>query len=167
MGYPRELPLLDSGPKQLTWNERMGRDEYAVHYSSFQEPGAQPYCTVFGNLQDAVNYAESQVEERPALRCTIYDSHGLAGAPVREIKGKTYKGPSDISPRFRRWAGSILFFGGVGLTALDWSQDFRMSWPAMIGTRMLIPGLTLLVIEALIALHTWHSRRKATREVMP
>jgi hypothetical protein len=63
-----------------------------------------------------------------------------------------YVGDSDFSPRFRRWAGSLLFFGGILLTLIDWHVDFNLGWPAMIGTRMLIPGLVLLFIEAMVIL---------------
>ena len=60
---------------------------------------------------------------------------------------RSYKGESDLSPRFRRWVGSILFFGGLILTVIDWRADFRFVWPAMLGTRMLIPGFLLLITE--------------------
>ena len=137
--------------------------EYAVHYSSFASGAAgRPYCTVFGSLDEAEAYARQQVVERPDLRCMIYDHQGLVGAPVREIRGGKYKGSGDISPRFRRWVGSGLFFGGLGLILLDWSKDFGLTWPALVGMRMLIPGVILLVTEAAILLHTrLKSRRVA------
>jgi|SRR5882757_1587688 len=136
----------------------MTAGEYAVHYSKFD--GFSPVCTVFGALSEAEAYAKEQVVQKPDLRCQIYDHQGFIGAPVREISGSNYKGESSISPRFRRWVGSVLLIGGVILTAIDWSHDFRLSWPAMIGTRMLIPGLVLLVTEAAII---FDKRRKAAR----
>ena len=93
----------------------------------------------------------------PTLRCRIYNHEGLGREPVREIRGAEYKGESEISARFRRWAGSVLFFGGLGLTILDWSTDFDLGWPAMIGTRMLPVGLILLVIELALVIE---ARRK-------
>ena len=152
MSHPRTLPLFDPAIQPGSWNERMSSGEYAVHYSSFESstPGSGPTCTVFGSLAEAEQYAAKQVTLRPGLRCRIYDHHGFVGSPIREMKGREYKDESDISPRFRRWVGSVLFFGGLVLTFVDWSTDFRLSWPAMLGTRMLIPGLVLLVIEAVI-----------------
>ena len=56
------------------------------------------------------------------------------------------------------------FFPGVILTALDWYYDFSLNWPAMIGTRMLFPGLILLVTEAVIV---WNAKHRAAPASMP
>ena len=132
--------------------------EYAVHYSSFPAAGyIGPYCTVLGSLEEAVTYAQWQVKERPALRCTVYGHEGLVGAPIRDIRGCEFKDRDVLSARFRRWVGSILFFGGLILIAIDWRSDFELSWPGMVGTRMIVPGFVLLLIEA-------YSLLKARRE---
>jgi hypothetical protein len=155
MSSPRLLPLFDERAQPQSWNERMTAGEYAVHYSRFEGvPGTPPSCTVFSSLAEAEAYAKEYVAQRPTLRCRIYDHQGLTGRPIREFRGNSYKGESELSPRFRRWAGSGLFFGGVILVIVDWIQDFKLSWPAMIGTRVLFPGLILLVTEAVIVLHT-------------
>jgi hypothetical protein len=124
--------------------------EYAIHYSHSKD--AAPTCTIVASLAAAEQYAAEQVALDPTLRCRIYDHRGFVGAPVREVRGKQYVAPSDITPRFRRWAGSILFFGGTILTIIDWADDFKLGWPAMIGTRMMVPGFVLLFIEAMILL---------------
>jgi hypothetical protein len=116
---------------------------------------------VFGSLNEAEAYAREKIAERPDLRCTIYDHQGMIGAPLREIRGGEYKGSGDISPRFRRWVGSGLFFGGLGLILLDWSKDFGLTWPALVGVRMLIPGVILLVTEAALLLHARLKNRHA------
>jgi len=135
--------------------------EYAVHYSSFERTvGGGPYCTVFGSLQDAESFARAAVLQRPTLRCSIYTHEGLVGAPIRDIRGSAFKGEREISPRFRRWGGSVFFFGGMILIAVDWVHDFRLSWPAMIGIRMGILGLILLFTEAMILLHGRADRRR-------
>jgi hypothetical protein len=36
--------------------------------------------------------------------------------------------------------------------------DFRLTWPATIGARMLIPGLILLVTEVILVLHAKRKR---------
>jgi hypothetical protein len=88
--------------------------EYAVHYSSFAAAGySGPYCTVSGSLEDAVTYAQQQVKDRPALRCTIYDHEGFVGAPLADFRGCEFKNKDALSPRFREWAGCILFFTGL------------------------------------------------------
>ncbi|HSY73395.1 MAG TPA: hypothetical protein VK798_14165 [Alloacidobacterium sp.] len=159
MSYPRHLPLFDESVRQGAWSERMIAGEYAVHYSSFEEtPGSALYCTVFGNLREAEAYAQQQVKARPSLRCTIYDHQGLIGPPLRDIRGSNFKDDSDLLPRVRRWIGSLLFFGGLILIIVDWSVDFRLDWPSIIGNRILIVGLILLFTEAMLALHAKHER---------
>jgi hypothetical protein len=157
MGSSRVLPLFDEKVQPASWNERMTPGEYAVHYS---EHDGLPTCTVFGSLAEAEAHAKEQIAQRPTLRCRIYDHQGFVGKPILELRGESYKGDSEMSPRFRRWAGSILFFGGALLILLDWSHDFSLSWPAMIGIRMIIPGLFLLLTEVLIVIY---ARMKSER----
>jgi hypothetical protein len=161
VSYPRTLPLFDSTVSQGTWNERMSEGEYAVHYSAFSSSDRTgPYCTVFADLESAVAYAQHQVAANPTLQCRIYDHHGLAGQPAREISGSTFKWPSEITARFRRWGGSILFFGGAILFAVDWANDFNYAWPSLVGSRIVLPGLVLLFIEAMIILQARLDARK-------
>lgn len=141
--------------------------EYAVHYSSFRDGGyGGLYCTVLGSLEDAVNYARKQVKERPDLRCTIYDHEGFVGAPLKDLRGCEFKDKDALSPRVRRWAGSILFLGGLILTVIDWRADFELQWPAMIGTRIIVAGFGLLLIEAIVVLSARRDRKKAGGEEM-
>ena len=135
--------------------------EYAVHYSSFESRfGADLFCTVFGSLEESEDHARREIARRPELRCRIYNHEGFAGPPIREFTGSEYKEEAGIGPRFRRWGGGFLFFGGLTLTIIDWRSDFELSWPAMIGTRLLFPGLALLVTDVVIVLT---ERRKRTR----
>jgi len=164
------LLLFDPNAQPQSWNERMKPGEYAILYSGLQPapPDHQDniskgslFCTVFSSLAEAEAYAAQQVTLLPAVRCRIYDHHGLGREAIREIPGSQYKGEKDITPGFRRWVGSILFFGGVGLTILDWCSDFSLSWPAMIGTRVFPVGFVLLVTELVIVIE---ARRKKRRE---
>jgi hypothetical protein len=159
------VPLFDPGAQPASWNERMSPGEYAVHYSSFDNDvrGSGPSCTILGSLEDAEEYAKTQVTLNPELRCRIYDDRGFVGPPIREVRGQQYKGESEISSRFRRWFGSLLFFGGLALFIVDWSSDFKLTWPATIGARMFIPGLILLVTEVALVLHA--RRRRIHDEV--
>jgi hypothetical protein len=162
MDYPRQLLLFNGGSQQASWNERMTPGEYAVHYSSFEgSSNVVPYCTVFGDLKAAEEYAREQVARRPDLRCTIYDHQGLVGAPLRDVRGSEFKGDSDLSPRFRRWGGLVLFFGGLALVIVDWSVDFRLTWPGTVGSRMLIPGLILLLTDVVFVVNARLARRRA------
>jgi hypothetical protein len=157
----RELPLYDPGRRRGTWNERMTAGEFAVHYSTFagRTTFSEPYCSIFPSLEDAVKYSEAEVRVQPELRCTIYGHEGFAGPPVQDVRGALYQEKDGFSPRYRRWVGSVLFFGGSIMFAADWINDFSLSWPAMIGTRIILPGLALLVAEAVIV---FEARRKRT-----
>ena len=159
MSLARQVPLFDSNASPQSWNQHMASGEYAVHYSSFEKDTAQPYCTVFPDLTSAEAHAQQQVQQRPSLRCRIYDHQGFVGAPIREIRGTQFKGEHDLTPRIRRWLGSIFFFGGLILIGFDWSTDFRLSWPGLIGSRLIIPGLLLLFTEAMIALYAKRASR--------
>lgn len=140
----------------------MAPGEYAVHYSSFEKAAVHgPECAILGSLADAEEYAREQVALRPSLRCRIYDHQGFIGAPVSEVRGAEYVPESEITRRFRRLGGAILFFGGLILTLVDWSANFKFGWPAMLGTRMLLPGLVLLFIEAMVVLNARQQRRSA------
>jgi hypothetical protein len=170
MAPARILLLFDPNAQPQSWNERMARGEYAVLLSGAQpEPGGavddlasgrQPACVVFSSLAEAEEYCARCITADPTQRCRIYDHEGLGHAPVGELRGEGYKGDSEISARFRRWCGSILFFGGIGLFAMDWLSGFSMSWPGMLGARMLPAGLVLLIIEAVIVIE---ARRRQAR----
>ena len=169
MAQLRTLLLFDPNAQPQSWNERMTSTEYAVLYSGCQplhpsdrngKSSTGPYCTVFTTLAEAEEYATQQVTLTPTLRCRIYDHRGLAIQPIREIRGTQHKGESGISSSFRRWAGSILFFGGLALVVLDWSTDFKLSWPATIGFRIFPAGLVFLLTELVIVI----SARRAHRD---
>ncbi len=164
----RRVPLYDGRTLPRTWNEQMQEGEYAVHYTSFKaDDGSAPYCTIFETLAEASTHAEQMVAADPVLGCTIYDARGAIGAPLRAVRGTSFKGESGLSARFRRWAGLILFFCGLLLIVLDWSEDFRLSWPAMVGSRMVIPGLVLLVAEAVILFQARLHREHASSGEAP
>ena len=173
MAQSRTLLLFDPNAQPQCWNERMSATEYAVLYSGIQPipsghsddaPVSGPSCTVFSTLSEAEEYADQQVALIPTLRCRIYDHHGLAVQPIREIRGSQHKGESEISARFRRWTGSILFFGGLALVVLDWTNDFELSWPATIGIRMFPVGLVLLVTELVIVITARRAHRDRHRD---
>jgi hypothetical protein len=168
MTRQRTLLLFDPAAKPQVWNERMHPGEFAV-LPSFQPEApprvtsylrAAPSCTVFANLADAEQFANHQVLTYPTLRCRIYDHDGLGREPIREIHGKEHRRESEISAPFRRWCGSLLFFGGLALIVLDWTSDFRLTWPATLGVRAFPAGLILLVTELVIV---WEARRKLAR----
>jgi hypothetical protein len=168
MSQPRTLLLFDPYVVPHSWNERMVPGEFAVLYSSHESSpdnfSGAPYCTVFATLAEAEAYANKEVERSNTLRCRIYGADGLGGAPVREVRGTAHRGESEMSAGFRRWCGSILFLGGLGLIVLDWSSDFRLTWPATIGARAMPVGLILLLTEAIIL---YVNRRKTNSRHMP
>jgi hypothetical protein len=147
MSLPSALPLYDPAASPASWNERMAPGEYAVLDSTF-DAGVTPFCAVFPSRAEAIAYAKERVAGKRSIRCRVYDHHGFGNAPLKEFRGAEHKGESELTQRFRRVTGSILFFGGMGLTLWDWCwHDWGLQWPAMIGTRMILPGLSLLIVE--------------------
>ena len=168
MSRPRTLLLFDPYVVPHSWNERMAPGEFAVLYSSHESSpdniSGAPHCTVFTSLAEAEEYANNEIKRSSTLRCRIYGTAGLGGPPLLEVRGTDYRGESEMSAGFRRWCGSILFFGGLGLILLDWTSDFRLTWPATIGARAMPVGLILLLTEAIIL---YVNRRKTNRRPMP
>ena len=76
-------------------------------------------------LAEAEQHATEQVTRLPTLRCRIYDHHGLAREPLRDICGLQHKGESEITARFSRWGGALFLLAGVVLIAIDWAADFQ------------------------------------------
>lgn len=149
----------------------MASGEYAVLFAGLGPtppadqsvaPGT-PFCVVFSSLPGARAFASQQVAIHPTLRCRIYDHHGLSNEPVEEIHGAAYVSERDISPNFRRWAGSILFVGGLALTLLDWYTGFDLTWGATVGTRLFPIGAVLLLTELVLVFEAKRKRRSTTR----
>ena len=164
MGVVRSLPLFDPAAQPSTWNERMVSGEYAVHESSSE--GTLPVCTVLPSLADAEAYAGDRVQQQKTLRTRIYDHQGFIGAPLREFRGAQFKGERDFSPRVRRWLGAAFLLVGSVMVLVDWSTDFRLTWPGVIGSRLLIPGALLFITEGLILLQARYGVRFAARSAV-
>ena len=110
---PRQLPLYDAGHKPETWNERMVPGEYAVHYSSFEDrTSGAPYCTVFTTLQEAVDYAQEQIEKRVPICDAPYTTtrawSGLQFGRFEDTTSKRTRSPHGFE------GGSAPFFSLAG-----------------------------------------------------
>jgi hypothetical protein len=163
MAAPRRISLYDPASNPSSWNERMPAGTYAVHFSDFEDQAeaSAPFCLVFDSVPEATAFAEAEVVRRPALRCRIYSQDGFTGAPLREYRGTEFHDRTDISPVFRRWGGIVLFFGGMLLFGIDAAFGYRWLWPSMLGSRMMMPGLVLVVTEVFVLLYARHHRRQA------
>jgi hypothetical protein len=126
------------------------------------EHNGGPYCDVFPSLADAETHVNEYVTLNPDVRCRVYDAHGMVGAPLAEVAGKSYKGESDLA-KFRRWVGGVLFVAGSILFTVDVVEDYRLLWPSTIGSRMLIPGALLLLTEGLVVLTARHNAKLKAR----
>lgn len=60
---------------------------------------------------------------------------------------KTFPGSSAAGADRHRWVA------GLVLTVMDWAGGFRLTWPAVVGSRMVDPGAVLLVTEVLVILN--------------
>jgi hypothetical protein len=159
MASPRTVALYDPA-SGVSWNENMSPGDFAIHYSSFLGGISAGQCTIVCGLREAEGFADDAVKQDPKLRCRIYGAEGFVGAPVREIRGAEYKGEGEISAKMRRWGGGGLLGVGLVLMAVDWASGFRLSWPALVGSRFLIPGAVLLITEALVMLNAKQKARQ-------
>lgn len=132
----------------------MSADEFAVHYSH------RHTCDIFSSLAEAEAFAAEQIAREPNLRCRIYDHHGLGKAPLKELRGGDFRGDKDFSPKVRLALGLGLFGTGSILFAFDWVNDFRYTWPGVLGSRLVVPGLIVLVTDGIFRLNEWHKRYK-------
>jgi hypothetical protein len=148
----RFVPLYDPA-SGLSWNERMSPGDFAVHFSGVHKQESAAQCAVLGSLPEAEAFAQEAVRQNTILRCRIYSHEGFVGAPVREFHGADFKTEGDLSTKFRRWGGGGLLGAGLLLIAFDWSSGFSLSWPALVGSRLVIPGLVLLATEVLVLLN--------------
>lgn len=140
--------------------------EYAVHYSMSVIGVDAAACTVLPSLAAAETYARKQVLQHPSLQCRIFDHHGFVGAPALEINGSDFRRRGEITSRFRRWVGSVLFFGGSAMFITDWVAGFHYDWPSVLGSRLIIPGLVLLVTEGLVMLHARREEKQSAPAVV-
>jgi hypothetical protein len=85
----------------------------------FPKP-ADTTCILFESLESAQCFCEAKARGIPELRCEIYDSQGLAHAPLLVIVAPGLEGEDDASPLWagrRKWIAAGL---GVAAAWLFW-----------------------------------------------
>jgi hypothetical protein len=84
-------------------------------------PRRTPVYTVFSTLTEAEPYANQQIALITTLRYRI-DDHQVSPSSLSERFAAVSTAVTvdcEITARFRRWAGSVLFFGRSPLVILD------------------------------------------------
>ncbi len=170
--YPfRTVPIFEARAQPQSWSDRMQPGEFAVMLADVRTgspclPDGTPVLDVnaapvllFGSFADAELWSKSKVASQPEMRCRIYDRSGMAGQPV-EIRDPRYQRNDGFSRVTSMRIGIGLLGAGLALFAAEFLSDFRLSWAAMIGARLLPVGLLLLVTEAALRLNDWDKRRR-------
>lgn len=131
----------------------MAESEFAVLFTGdrpFEVEGVEtpdaPFCVVAESRDDAEAFARAQVVEYPQMIARIYDRRGMVGAPLAEFAGAKAN-RSEISAKFRRWAGGGLFGAGVLLGAAELISGMRINWAGMLAARLVPVGVVLLLTE--------------------
>ena len=147
----------------------MAEGEFAVLFSGDRpgtvegEPTPEvPFCVVAADMVNAERYANEAVVQHPEMIARVYDRRGMVGAPLFEAHGAKAN-RSEISARFRRWAGGGLFGVGAALGLAEIISGFTINWAGMLAARLLPVGVVLLLTEAAIVVSARRERKRKSR----
>ncbi|WP_263417496.1 hypothetical protein [Terriglobus albidus] len=147
----------------------MAEGEFAVLFSGDRPETVEgeatpegPFCVVAADMADAERYAREVVVLYPTMITRVYDRRGMVGAPLFEAHGAKAN-HSEISARFRRWAGGSLFGVGAALGLAEIISGFTINWAGMLAARLLPVGVVLLLTEAAIVVGARREQKRKPR----
>jgi hypothetical protein len=147
----------------------MAEAEFAVLFSGDRpetvegEPAPDvPFCVVASDMAGAERFAREAVVQHPTMIARVYDRRGMVGAPLFEAAGAKAN-RSEISAKFRRWAGGGLFGVGAALGLAEIISGFTINWAGMLAARLLPVGVVLLLTEAAIVVGARREEKRKSR----
>jgi hypothetical protein len=155
---PREFKIYDKNwPGD--WMSRVGPTQCVALFKDFHTAAPVSYrgesfpkmtdCTfvLFDSLDEAKTFCEAQVRQHPSMCAEIFDHQGRAKDPLVVVVDSTVAEKAELSRssvrRRKVWA-FVLFCIAVPLIAWDWSKDWDLIWPAVLGLNIGVFGLRLL-----------------------
>jgi hypothetical protein len=102
---------------------------------------------LFDRLDEAKYFCEQAVKKTPSICAEIFDHQGRAKAPLLVVMDPSVAEKEELSAssvRQRRVWALTLLCGGAPLIAYDWSKDWDLIWPAVLGFNIIIAGLRFL-----------------------
>ena len=166
----RVLKLYDS-ERRGTWLDQLAPDEYPLFLRDARtwaerdadgEPlgrNGDSVCLVFRTLEEAKQFGEQKVRERPDLRCDIYDSEGLRKPPLCSFGDRDW----NPAPRTLFWLAGSCALASIPLFFWDWSRRGELVLATIIGINLVAAALRF-VFWGLGALDDRYEQRKLSRE---
>lgn len=177
---PREFKIYDKA-RTGDWMSIVGPTQCAAFFKDFHTAAPMSYrgepfrkmseCTflLFDRLDEAKSFCEGAVKEHPAICAEIFDHQGRAKEPMLVVVDASVAEKSELSAtsvrRRRLWA-CVLFCGGVSLVVWDWSKEWDLSWPAVLGFNMIFVGLRFLYWNTARAERTRERARRAAAHLV-
>ena len=155
---PREFRIYDKS-RAGGWTSLVGPTQCAVLFKDFETAAPVSYrgepfqkmsdCTfvLFDRLDEAKSFCEAQVKRHPSMCAEIFDHEGRAKEPLAVVMDASVAEKGELSAssvRKRRIWAATLFCAGAPLIAYDWSKEWDLIWPAVLGINMTVVGLRLL-----------------------
>jgi len=97
-------------------------------------------CLVFSSLQEARQFGEQKIRERPDLRCDIYDHEGLSRPPLYTFGEKEW----NPTPRTLLLVAAGCAAASLPLFFWDWSRRGEVVLASVIGINLVAAALRFL-----------------------
>src|ERR1700761_4574703 len=152
---PREFKIYDKS-RTGDWMSLVGPTQCAAFFKDFHTASPVSYrgesfrkmsdCTfvLFDSFWEAKTFCEAQVKQHPFMCAEIFDHQGRSKEPLAVIVDATVGEKGELSAtsvRKRKLWACALFCGGGSLVVWDWSKEWDLSWPAVLGFNMIFVGL--------------------------
>jgi hypothetical protein len=155
---PREFKIYDKS-RTGDWMSLVGPTQCVAFFKDFHTAAPVSYrgeafrkmsdCTfvLFDSLDEAKRFCEAAVKEHPSICAELFDQQGRAKEPLMVVVDASVAEKGELSAtsvRKRRLWACALFCGGGSLVVWDWSKEWDLSWPAVLGFNMIFVGLRFL-----------------------
>ena len=107
-------------------------------------------CTLFDEREEAEQFARSQVDRYPAMRCVVFDHEGRGRPALLTVHRPEFAPRGEIGPAMRRWAGGICLVLGLGFGAWEMAHDYSTIWAGTLAIRLLPVAAVFLGTELVL-----------------
>ena len=137
--------------------ESLGPGHYVVFLSdtrteiTLDESGGaasgQTLIPVFESLAQAETYAEQVVSRSPHVAASIYDHHGRAGDPIRQLHHESVRHRFDPvrHARIETWVGGSFLFAFTAWAVVANRSEEHFLWFYILGVKLFVLGTVLFV----------------------
>jgi hypothetical protein len=155
----REIKVYDDSHRPRDWNTLLSPSQCAVFFrrwgseAPLSSEGA-PFARfadstfiLFDGIEDARQFCEARVQQRPDLCCEVFDRMGKARPPLLVVVHPLNVSKDEFSlssVRKRNVAAALLVLAGIVLVWWDWRIGWWLVAPTYIGLTMILVALRLL-----------------------